>query len=51
LANFSPRFEAKREPWVKIYSSDGTLKGFANRGTLSAKDAGSPRYDVKEHSV
>jgi len=31
FANFSPRFEAQREPWVTIYISEGTLKGFALR--------------------
>jgi len=29
FANFSPRFEAEREPWVMIYIIDKTLKGFA----------------------
>jgi len=35
FANFSPGFEAKQEPWVTIYSSDGTLKGFRGWRTLS----------------
>jgi len=34
LANFSPGFE-EREPWVSFFNSSQTLKGFANRLTLS----------------
>ena len=34
FANFSPGFE-EREPWVWNQISRSTLKGFANRGTLS----------------
>jgi len=38
LANFSPGFEDEN-PGITIYRSDGTLKGFANRGTLSGFNA------------
>jgi len=35
FANCSPVFEAKREPWVAIHRSNGTLKGFGSWRTLS----------------
>jgi hypothetical protein len=35
LANFSPGLEQSDNPGITIYKSVGTLKGFANRQTLS----------------
>jgi len=35
LANFSPGLERKRQPWDQDLNNHLTLKGFANRLTLS----------------